>query len=466
MLNILHNPGEVIQDERLKPLNSQPVRQGQYVVYWMQSSQRTEINHALEYAILKANELSQPLIVFFGLTGNFPEGNARHYHFMLQGLREVRISLKERRIFMVIQAIDPPAGIAVLAKKASMVVVDRGYLRTQRDWRYEAAMNIECSLVQVESDIIVPVEEASGKEEFSAATLRSKLKRQFIKYLKPLDQYEVKLSSLNMDFDSIHLEDFDQVISGLKVDQSANPVTIYQGGTSQANKHLEKFLQSCLHRYSEEHHDPNSDVQSNLSAYLHFGQISSLHIALKALEHAGPGSESFLEELIIRRELAINFVFYNPAYYTFAGLPDWSKKSLIVHSEDAREVTYSVSQFENASTHDKYWNAAQREMLLTGKMHGYMRMYWGKKILEWSESPAVAFKTALYLNNKYELDGREPNGFAGVSWCFGKHDRPWPVRPVFGNIRYMNAGGLKRKFDADQYADKFKELNPQSPPPI
>jgi deoxyribodipyrimidine photo-lyase len=457
MSNMPKNLSEVIQNERLKPLNSQSVRKGQYVIYWMQSSQRTEFNHALEYAILRANELSQPLIVFFGLTGSFPEGNARHYHFMLEGLREVKLALRGRKILFVIQAITPPAGVAALAKKASLVVVDRGYLRIQREWRLTAASIIDCPLIQVESDVVVPLEEASQKEEYSAATLRSKLKKQALKFLHPLDQYELKKSSLDMDFDTIQLEDIQQTISSLNLMQSATPVNMFLGGTSQAELYLDKFLRSGLERYPEERNDPNSGVQSNLSAYLHFGQISPLYLALKVLEIGDPGGDSFLEEMIIRRELATNYVFYNPAYDTFEGLPEWSQKSLKAHSKDTREVTYSPSQFEKAATHDKYWNAAQREMLLNGKMHGYMRMYWGKKILEWSENPVEAFKIALYLNNKYELDGRDPNGFAGVSWCFGKHDRPWPERPVFGNIRYMNAAGLKRKFDADLYAQKFKD---------
>ena len=191
-----------------------------------------------------------------------------------------------------------------------------------------------------------------------------------------------------------------------------------------------------------------------MSPYLHFGQISPLYIAMEVLNSNSPGTDAYIEELVIRRELSTNFVFYNENYSSFRCLPEWCRKTLKGHQNDTREYTYTLEEMERAYTHDPYWNTAQKEMIITGKMHGYMRMYWGKKILEWRNNPEEAYQTALYLNNKYELDGRDPNGYAGVAWCFGKHDRPWAERKVFGNIRYMNANGLKRKFDADQYIKK------------
>jgi deoxyribodipyrimidine photo-lyase len=170
------------------------------------------------------------------------------------------------------------------------------------------------------------------------------------------------------------------------------------------------------------------------------------------------GQAAFLEELIVRRELSFNFVHYNRAYDRFEGLPEWCRTTLLEHAQNPRPYIYSRAELEAAATHDPYWNAAQKEMVLTGKMHSYMRMYWGKKILEWSASPREAFRTALALNNAYELDGRDANGFAGVAWCFGKHDRPWARRPVFGTIRTMNAAGLRRKFDPDAYVRKVEAL--------
>jgi deoxyribodipyrimidine photo-lyase len=443
---------DAIQNERIKPLNNVTARNGQYVVYWMQSSQRTEFNHSLEYAIQKANEMSQPLIVLFCLIGDFPEANTRHYNFMLEGLKEVQLSLNNRKILMVIQTDITPSGITAIARKASLVVVDRGYLRIQQEWRHITSLNIECPLIQVESDVIVPVEEASAKEEFSAATFRPKIKRLVSKYLKPLKEYDLNISSSGMDFSSISLGDTGRIISDLKIDTRVTPVNTFKGGITQAKLNLTDFLENHLNRYSVDRNDPNLNATSNLSPYLHFGQISPLYIALKALETGEEACESFLEELIVRRELAINYSFFNPFYDSYAGLPAWAQKTLDIHRKDRRDVIYKLADFESANTHDKYWNAAQREMMDTGKMHGYMRMYWGKKILEWTEKPEEAFKIALYLNNKYEIDGRDPNGFTGVSWCFGKHDRPWAERSIFGNIRYMNDNGLKRKFDADKYA--------------
>jgi len=195
-----------------------------------------------------------------------------------------------------------------------------------------------------------------------------------------------------------------------------------------------------------------------MSPYLHFGQISPLYIALEVSKTKSPGKEAYLEELIVRRELSMNFVHYSETYDSFDSIPQWARKTLRAHQKDRRDYLYRREEFEQGKTHDPYWNAAQKEMVVTGKMHGYMRMYWGKKILEWSKTPQEAFQTTLYLNNKYELDGRDPNGFTGVAWCFGKHDRPWGERTIFGNVRYMNEGGLKRKFDADRYVEKIKRL--------
>jgi deoxyribodipyrimidine photo-lyase len=191
---------------------------------------------------------------------------------------------------------------------------------------------------------------------------------------------------------------------------------------------------------------------------LHFGQISPVYIARKVLDTDSPGKEDYLEELIVRRELSMNFVFYNERYDSFEGIPEWAKKTLRSREGDKRPYLYNPEELEAAETHDPYWNAAQREMVVKGKMHGYMRMYWGKKILEWSRTPEEAFRVALYLNNKYELDGRDPNGFTGVAWCFGKHDRPWKAREIFGNIRYMNAKGLKRKFDVEEYVRRMSKF--------
>ena len=449
----------MIQKERIKALNKKEVKKGVYVLYWMQASQRAEYNHALEYAILKANELHQLVIVFFGITDHFPEGNERHYHFMLEGLKEVKQSLEKRGILMVILHKSSEMGAVPLAKKASLVIVDRGYLRIQRQWREVVANQIDCPLIQVESDVIIPVEEASPKEEYAAATIRPKIYKKLNHFLVPLKQTVSAVESLSLDFDSFDISDVGKAISKLHIDRSVQKVSSFQGGTQEARNHLEVFLEGKLGQFPELRNDPTHDYLSHMSPYLHFGQISPLFIALKASETKSPGTEAFLEAIIVRRELSMNFVFYNEKYDSFEAVPEWAKKTLKAHQKDKRQYTYTLEELELAKTHDPYWNAAQKEMVVRGKMHGYMRMYWGKKIIEWSKTPEEAFRITLYLNNKYELDGRDPNGFTGVAWCSGKHDRPWGEMPIFGNVRYMNDKGLKRKFDADGYAKMMNRLN-------
>ena len=448
----------MIEKERVRVLNGKEIKKGRYVLYWMQASQRAEYNHALEYAILKANELNQQIVVFFGITDNFPEGNERHYYFMLEGLREVKGSLEKKGVKMVIHHRSPEQGLVQLAKKASLVVVDRGYLKIQREWRNYVARRIDCPLIQVESDVVVPVEEASPKEEYSAATLRPKIKKKLDHFLIPMKEHDPIIDCLSLNFDSFDIDDVGKAISSLSIDRSVKKVNQFHGGTGEAKKHLQVFLTEKLYHFPELRNDPTFDYVSHMSPYLHFGQISPVYIARKVLDTDSPGKEDYLEELIVRRELSMNFVFYNERYDSFEGIPEWAKKTLRSRERDKRPYLYNPEELETAETHDPYWNAAQREMVFKGKMHGYMRMYWGKKILEWSRTPEEAFRVALYLNNKYELDGRDPNGFTGVAWCFGKHDRPWKAREIFGNIRYMNAEGLKRKFDVEEYVRRMSKF--------
>jgi deoxyribodipyrimidine photo-lyase len=452
----------MIQKKRIKLLNDGKIRGGKYVLYWMQAAQRAEYNHTLEYTIRTANKLKQPVLVFFGITESWPEANLRHYHFMLEGLLEVRKALEAKGIQMVIRRESPDSGAVKLAKDATLVVVDAGQLRIQKKWRASAARQIDCPLYEIETNLIVPVEEASMKENFSAGTFRPRITKKLDYYLVPLKHSKPKLDSLGMKFQTFDIDDIDKALSKLDIDRSVAKVAGFHGGTKQAKSRLSNFLKNKLDHFDDLRNDPTVDYVSNMSPYLHFGQISPLYIALKVMETSSPGKDSYLEELIVRRELSHNLVFYNDRYDKFACLEPWAKRTLNFHRHDKREYVYTFEQFEKAQTHDPYWNSAQKEMAITGKMHGYMRMYWGKKILEWSRNPQTGFKIALQLNNKYELDGRDANAFAGVAWCFGKHDRAWGERPIFGKIRYMNAAGLKRKFDADAYVTKIETLEKYS----
>jgi deoxyribodipyrimidine photo-lyase len=450
---------EKIQRERIKILKDAPVARGRFVLYWMQAAQRAECNHALEYAIERGNELGLPAVVYFGLTAKYPEANERHYRFMLEGLAETRGALEKRGIKLVVRAFpSPETGAIELSKDAAIVVVDRDYLRHTRAWRARAARRMKCLLVQVETNVVVPVEEASSKEEYAAATLRPKIMKKLDRFMVPLHRRTPRRDSIALRIPALEIADSGATLARLKIDRSVRGIENAPGGTSEAKKRLRAFIAKKLSRFAELRNDPNADCLSGMSPFLHFGQISPLAIALEIAKKGGPGSMEYLEELVVRRELSMNFVLCNDRYDSFEGLPDWAKKTLREHAKDRREYLYDEETFENARTHDPYWNAAQNEMRLTGTMHGYMRMYWGKKMLEWSRTPEEGYRIALALNNAYELDGRDPNGYAGVAWCFGKHDRPWRHRTVFGMVRYMNANGLRRKFDADAYVASIERL--------
>lgn len=440
-------------------LNNKKVRGGEFVLYWMQSSQRVEDNWALSYAIQAANSLGLPIVVYFGLTTEFPEANFRHYWFMLEGLKEVSTTLQSLGVRFVVKHANPPTGLMELSEKASQIIVDKGYLRINKEWYNHAAQRTQVPIVQVEDNVVVPIEETSQKEEYSAATLRPKLLAKLNQFLDLPPQILPKKPSLDMEIDSVSLVDSERTLAALQVDRSVNKSKFFQGGTTRAKKLLELFMEHSLGIYERKGNNPENNCASYLSPYLHFGQISPVYIAIQILRTKAAVSHKFLEQLIIRRELAIDFVHYNADYDSFLSLPQWAKKTLAAHAEDQRSYVYSLRELESAQTHDVYWNAAQKEMVVTGKMNGYMRMYWGKKIIEWTKNPSEAFKMALFLNNKYELDGRDPNGYAGVAWCFGKHDRPWKEREIFGNVRFMNKKGLERKFNMDSYLKRINSLS-------
>jgi len=492
----------MIHRERLQLLNDRPAAaRARFVLYWMQAAQRVRDNHALTYAVRRANESGLPLVVCFGLAGGFPEANRRHYAFMLQGLAEVGRALAAAGIRFVLTRRPPPRAALDLAPGAAVIVTDRGYLRVQKKWRETVARDAPCPVIQVETEVVVPVEAVSAKEEYAAATLRRKLTPLLETYLQPLAATAPDRSSLETDLEREFVavperggrQDHDPpgglperedglppdapvagrghgnagdpwiecLLSSLPIDQSVTNVSTFRGGESEARKLFTAFLRDRLRNYREAHNDPAGPGASHLSPYLHFGQISPLTIALAVIKQRGVPQEekdAFLEELIVRRELSMNFVHYRPDYDRYESLPAWALATLSRHAGDERPYRYHPGELEDARTHDPYWNAAQREMVITGKMSNYMRMYWGKKILEWSATPREAFHTALHLNNRYALDGRDPNSFAGVAWCFGKHDRPWGERPIFGTVRYMNAAGLRRKFDMKAYLDKIARL--------
>jgi len=456
---MIHYPN--IQDTRIRQLNDLNIRlDADYVLYWMQQSQRAEYNHALEYAVLQANHLGIGVVVAFGLTDDYPEANLRHYTFMLEGLTETQALLEKRGIHMAVHRGSPPDVALELGQHAAMIVCDRGYLNHQRLWRDQVARKSACPVVQVESDVIVPLETVSLKAEYAARTIRPKIQKHLDDYLIELKAVKVQHSTVNISLDGLNLKRPADILTLLNIDHSVPAVTrFFKGGTSRAKKIFGNFIRSRLKNYEKNHNQPQTDDISHMSLYLHFGQISPLYLALK-INRADHGPDSakaaFLEELIVRRELAANFVYYHRDYDNFDCLPEWAKQTLNHHRKDRRPYTYTRKQLEDAKTHDPYWNAAMQEMKYTGFMHNYMRMYWGKKILEWSSLPELAFHNTLAINNKYFLDGRDPNSYAGVAWVFGIHDRAWPQRPVYGKVRCMMASGLERKCNIRAYVDKVE----------
>jgi deoxyribodipyrimidine photo-lyase len=429
-------------------------------VYWMSRDQRLEDNWALIFAEQAARDQKVPLLVVFCLVPQFLGAGQRQYEFMLRGLEKLAARFAEIEIPFHLLAGDPAENIPefIGACRAGLLVTDFDPLRIKRQWKQAVSQRIAIPFYEVDAHNIVPCWLASPKQEFSARTLRIKYGRTLDDFLDDFPKPERFSTSPGIGKAAINWSGLRQVIQ-------ANPdVPVIHGvksGEAAAKNHLDRFLKHKLPNYSRDRNDPTRDGQSGLSAYLHFGQISAQRVALAVRKTQAPSEAkaAFLEELIVRRELSDNFCFYNPDYDTVKAFPAWAQATLNQHRRDVRTWQYALPQFEAAQTHDNIWNASQMEMVKTGKMHGYLRMYWAKKILEWSENPEIAMQVAISLNDKYQLDGRDPNGYAGCAWSIGGlHDRPWQERPVFGKIRYMNENGCRRKFDADAYIDKIKAL--------
>lgn len=433
-----------IEPERIHPLNTRPFGPGRYVLYWMQASQRAFWNPALEFAVDLADERGLPLLVAFGLTPNYPEANLRHYAWMLEGLRETAQALQDRGIGFILRLGHPPDVALELAADAAAVVTDRGYLRHQRAWRRYLAERAPCPVIEVETDAVVPVETAYPQQAVRAADLRRRIFPLLPRYLRPLQEQAPRVRASFSEF-SLDPTQPERILSLLEIDRTVGSVDL-PAGTGAARERLRWFLEEGLADYADLRSDPRRDATSRLSPYLHFGQISPVEIAWHVSQFDGPGVHAFLNELIVWRELALNLVWYNPDYDRWEVLPRWARETLQDHAADPRPVLYTLEDLEAAQTDDPIWNAAQSALLQTGWMHNYLRMYWGKRLLVWTARPEDALRIGLYLNNKYALDGRDPSSYAGVGWCLGLYDRPFPERPIFGRVRPMTPEGIRRKF--------------------
>lgn len=455
-------------NERVVQLNDAEINgKARYVLYWMQMFKRTSHNHALIFAIRKANELKLPLVVYEGLKYYYPWASDRIHTFILEGVEEKRKEFERLGIRYVFNLQkdenSPKQTVAKLAKNAACIVTDDFpcFIIPQHNERISAKARVP--VYAVDSNGIIPMAKID-KEEYAAYTIRPKITKLLENYLKPFTEETVEIESLDLEVDcpetAVTSATISKLVSECDIDHTVKPSNQYHGGTANGRKRLKKFVDEILPDYDKARSKPDRDGSSRLSSYLHFGFLSPLEIALavKDSDASQESKDAYLEELIVRRELSYNFTRHNPKYDSLESLPAWVQKTMRKHANDERQFNYTLEELEAGETHDELWNAAQREMVVTGEMHNYVRMLWGKNVIAWSASYEVAFETLVHLNNKYCLDGRNPNSYTGILWCFGKHDRAWFERPVFGMIRYMTSGSTGKKFDSKKYIEWTKSL--------
>ena len=443
---------------RMRVLRAGPGAPGP-VVYWMSRDQRAEDNWALLHAVDQARARGTTLLVAFCLVPGFLGATRRQYQFMLKGLKELEGRLGKKGIGLRLLFGNPQTVLPPLLRElgAGLLVTDFDPLRLKLDWKRDVLAKTELEVHEVDAHNIVPCWIASPKREFSAGTFRPKLNRLLPGFLAELPTLKtMKHRSTGQD-----RIPWDVTAKDLKFDAGVEEVDWILPGEGAARSALRRFCSQGLPAYAEARNDPARSGQSGLSPYLHFGQLSAQRVALEVAGAQAPETSkaAFLEELTVRRELADNFCLYNLEYDRFGGFPAWARDTLDAHRHDEREYVYSEAELEGARTHDPLWNAAQTEMVERGKMHGYLRMYWAKKILEWTETPEEALRIAIQLNDRYELDGRDPNGYAGIAWSIGGvHDRAWSARRVFGKVRFMSFSGAKSKFEVQAYLDLVGSL--------
>lgn len=472
-----------VKPERIRKLNDCEYTKGP-IVYWMKRENRVKDNWSLLYAHELATAQKVPLLIVATIVPNFLGSGLRQHLFKIEALESVADELSLKNIpFFVIQSTTPHVDIVSFLKKykAGALITDFFPLHLPKKWTEYICAQIQIPLYEVDAHNIVPCFIASPKQEYGAYTLRPKIHQRISEYLEEFPPLTKHLFEFSGKIPLIH---WAALKNNSEVNAKILPVDWIHGDRQSAERLLSHFIKNKLPFYATDRNDPNKDAQSNLSPHLHNGTLSPQRVALAILKHVGAPIEkilrrlknkadlgfipnpsildhagAFLEELIVRRELSDNFCFYTEDYDTVDGFPAWAKKSHATHTGESREYLYTKKQFESAHTHDPLWNAAQQELISSGKLHGYMRMYWAKKILEWTKSPEQAMKIAIYLNDTYALDGGDPNGYAGIAWSIGGvHDRAWFERPVFGQIRYMNANGCKSKFNTTAYINKWTPL--------
>lgn len=455
--------------DRVRSLNDAPLRkQAQYVLYWSQMNRRVTGNHALAHAIHLANQLKLPVLVYEALTCTYRQANRRLHTFILEGVPETARRLEKLGagycFYLRARRSHPNDTLYRLAEKAAAVVTDDYPTFIAAGHQRSVPAKLDVPYLAVDSSCVIPMNRFE-KREYAAYTIRPKVHRMLPEALQPWEMpvLQQRWQGPAPDFHT-HVNDGNiaELVAGCEIDQSIAPSLTFRGGALEAERRLKLFLEQNLKRYPGDRNHPAAHATSNLSPYLHFGMIGALDVALAVRDYGlahNLSSDEFLEEMIVRRELAFNFARYaGEQVECLCSLPDWARRTLLNHAADERKPCYSREELEKAATHDDIWNATQKELLLRGKMHGYYRMYWGKKIIEWSPTCQDALETMIYLHDKYALDGRDPNTYTGILWCFGLHDRPWTERPIFGQIRFMSYDGMKRKTDWAAYLREIAYL--------
>ncbi len=478
---------ELIEEQRIHLLSAGAEKSAysrrKTVLYWMQAAQRVSDNHALEYSLEKAAEYDKHAAVVFIINASYPEANRRHFRFMLEGLADCAAGCNGRGIPFFPLSGRPERILPRLTASAFLLVCDGAYLKHQRAWRKHAAEHSDCPVVEIETNVLIPAAAVSQKREYAARTIRPKIETLMHRFSRPIPVLDApaaggsgflpagvpRIAAGRLQNPAEH----DGILDSLEIKGGPQSVeTFFRGGEREAAARFSRFIDRDLSTYAASSNDPDKNNTSFMSPYLHFGQIAPLTLMLilnragtetgkpadRSVKALAEGKKAFSEQCIVRRELACNYIRFEPRYDSYEALPEWARKTLEAHRQDKRGRIYGLPELENGKTDDIYWNAAMAEMRYTGYMQNYMRMYWGKKILEWTAAPEEAYRRILYLNNKYFLDGRDCLSYANAGWIFGLHDRPWKERPVFGMVRYMNAAGLERKFNMDGYLQKIEQV--------
>jgi deoxyribodipyrimidine photo-lyase len=434
----------------------EPNPEGSCIVYWMQRAQRGIDNPALDIAIEAANELRKPVVVFFAPVPFYPRANLRHYQFLNQAIPGIAAALAKRNAGFILRRFPEHSLLRFCDEiNPALVIGDENPMREPDSWRINATKKLKIPLWTVDADVIVP-SKLLEKAQYSAHIIRPRLQARLEEFLVPSKNPRT-VAPWKKPRGMLSLDPSTDITEGWPLDRSVSPVSGFRGGTTEGLRLLKDFVRHKLRGYGKLRNKPELDHTSRLSPYLHFGHISPITVALAVRDSDAPkpDKEAFLNQIITWRELSINLVRYNENYDNFECAEPWAHRTLAKHARDPRPVFYTEKQLEHAETHDLLWNASQMQMVSTGWMHNYMRMYWGKKILEWTRSPAEAYRIAVTLNDRYELDGRDPNGYAGIAWSIvGKFDRPWFERPIFGQIRYMSGESTGKKFDRKKYIEQ------------